>query len=50
MKILFIVGFLIIALAIIFYQLVLKDILSFVIETNDDSTEFKERINKENGS
>ncbi len=37
-------------LAILVYQLILKDILHFVIATNDVSAEFKDRINKENGS
>jgi len=32
------------------YRLILKDILRFVIQTNDDSSAFKDRIKKENGT
>lgn len=37
-------------IVLLIYKMLLKDIFHFVIATNDDSTAFKERINKENGS
>lgn len=35
---------------LLIYHFLLRDILNFVIETNDDVEDFKKRIKEENGS
>lgn len=40
----------ILILLYLIYRLILKDIFRFVIQTNDDSSAFKDRIKKENGT
>lgn len=46
----FILFIVFVLVCIMIYQLVLKDIFNFVLETNDDVEDFKESIEKENGS
>lgn len=46
----FILVIVFVLVSIIIYQLVLKDIFNFVLKTNDDVEDFKESIEKENGS
>lgn len=43
-------GIAVFTIALVVYYTFLKDLFNFVLETNDDVEDFKETIEKENGS